>query len=58
MKCPKCSAPNTVVLQSDPVVSDRKRRRECTACGHRFNTIETMALDRYQTPLPPKEPTP
>jgi transcriptional regulator NrdR family protein len=47
-ECPDCESKNTGVLDSragkDGVF---RRRRECSACGHRWNTAEIQA-DTYQ----------
>lgn len=47
MRCPKCGC------QDDKVIDSRasregatiRRRRECTACGHRFTTYEEIERD-------------
>jgi transcriptional repressor NrdR len=41
MTCPRCQRP-TRVLESRPAAAGTatRRRRECTACGHRFTTFE------------------
>lgn len=42
MKCTRCGHPSTSVVDSRPAEADTiKRRRECDACGARFNTWET-----------------
>lgn len=44
MKCPVCAADDSRVLDSRPISDGHsiKRRRECTACGKRFNTYEVV----------------
>ena len=44
MKCPCCGAQDSRVLDSRPVEDGAsiKRRRECPACGKRFNTYEVV----------------
>ena len=44
MKCPVCNFQDSKVLDSRPVEdgSSIKRRRECPACGKRFNTYEVV----------------
>ena len=44
MKCPVCFASDSRVLDSRPAGEGHsiKRRRECTACGKRFNTYEVV----------------
>ena len=44
LNCPVCSQP-TAVLEK----RGNERRRECTACKHRFSTIEKLRdVDRRQ----------
>ncbi|HFI0462779.1 TPA: transcriptional regulator NrdR [Streptococcus suis] len=49
MQCPKCLHPQTKVLDSRSVDDNEaiRRRRECLACGYRFNTYERIE----RTPL-------
>ena len=44
MKCPVCGATDSRVLDSRPTSDESsiKRRRECNACGRRFNTYEVI----------------
>ncbi len=44
MKCPNCSATDSRVLDSRPAEEGNsiRRRRECTACGRRFTTYESI----------------
>ncbi|MBS9784376.1 transcriptional regulator NrdR [Candidatus Gracilibacteria bacterium] len=44
MKCPKCKALDTRVVDSRMADNGRsiRRRRECTACGSRFTTFERL----------------
>lgn len=44
MKCPACHAPDSRVLDSRPRDYGVRRRRQCSACGHRFTTRETLAI--------------
>jgi transcriptional repressor NrdR len=49
MKCPKCSAIDTSVVDSRATEDSAaiRRRRECTKCGHRFTTYERMDAARF-----------
>lgn len=44
MKCPKCKAKTTRVLDSRETNEGKstRRRRECAACNYRFTTFERM----------------
>ena len=44
MKCPYCGYTESRVVDSRPVDDNAsiRRRRECTACGRRFTTFETV----------------
>ena len=44
MQCPKCSHPDTKVLDTrlGKGNSSIRRRRQCLQCGHRFTTIEAI----------------
>ncbi len=44
MQCPKCSAVDTRVIDSRVGKNGRtiRRRRQCTECNYRFNTIEEI----------------
>lgn len=44
MKCSQCSLADTKVIESRDVAEGKaiRRRRECTACGHRFTTYERL----------------
>ena len=44
MQCPVCGSPSTKVLDSREGRDSRsiRRRRTCTACGHRFTTHERI----------------
>lgn len=44
MKCPVCNHPGAKVIDSRMKDNLKLRRRECTECGHRFNSVEI-----YQT---------
>ena len=39
MTCPKCNE-KTKVIDSHTDEDSTERRRECTACGYRFSTVE------------------
>lgn len=41
MKCPECGN-ETLVKDSRENDNDIMRRRECNACGYRFNTVESF----------------
>ena len=47
MKCPKCGKDDDKVLDSRAAREGAaiRRRRECTACGHRFTTYEEVDRD-------------
>ena len=49
VRCPRCHAPDTRVLDSRPTEEGMaiRRRRECQRCGERFTTYEKVE----QTPL-------
>jgi len=42
MNCPRCNAADTRVIDSRSAQEGKavRRRRQCTACGHRFTTYE------------------
>lgn len=42
MRCPFCGFEDTKVIDSRPVESKKRRRRECTNCMKRFTTYETV----------------
>lgn len=44
MRCPYCNNNGTKVLDSRPINDGKsiRRRRECEACGRRFNTYEEV----------------
>jgi transcriptional repressor NrdR len=46
MRCPFCGAEDTQVKDSRPVEDGTgiRRRRQCNACGARFNTLERVQL--------------
>lgn len=46
MRCPRCATEDTRVIDSRPsdAGSAIRRRRVCTACGHRFTTYERPAV--------------
>lgn len=43
MKCPYCGAGDSRVVDTRPVESGIRRRRECTECERRFTTYEQVA---------------
>ena len=51
MICPVCGS-KTAVIDTKPAEDEIIRRRECRACGRRFNTIE-VDLDLYERIAPP-----
>ncbi|MCQ2406994.1 MAG: transcriptional regulator NrdR [Oscillospiraceae bacterium] len=42
MRCPFCGEEDTKVIDSRSVEGRKKRRRCCTKCGRRFNTMESI----------------
>lgn len=44
MKCPECGK-NTLVKDSRELNGNTNRRRECQACGYKFNTIEIVVAN-------------
>lgn len=42
MRCPFCGEEDTKVIDSRTVEGRKKRRRCCTKCGKRFNTMESV----------------
>ena len=46
MNCPKCTNPDTKVLDSRLTRAGKavRRRRECTTCHYRFSTLEEMRI--------------
>lgn len=46
MRCPRCRHEDTAVIDSRLSEDGRaiRRRRECSACGHRFTTFERQEL--------------
>ena len=42
MRCPQCYASEIKVIDSRTHEQSIRRRRECLACGHRFNTYERI----------------
>ena len=38
--CPTCSSPDSKVVDSRSTGPDQQRRRQCEACGARWNTVE------------------
>lgn len=47
MRCPKCTSIEDKVIDSriSKEGSTIRRRRECTECGHRYTTTETLVRD-------------
>lgn len=50
IRCPKCGAPRTDVVDSRENLEQTRvrRRRECPRCGHRFTTYEDYAPDTFE----------
>lgn len=44
MKCPFCGFADTKVIDSRPADGKKRRRRECTSCGKRFTTYESVEM--------------
>ncbi len=44
MRCPFCGFEDTKVVDSRPVDGKKRRRRECTKCGKRFTTYESVEM--------------
>lgn len=44
MKCPFCGFEDTKVVDSRSVDGKKRRRRECTNCGKRFTTYESVEM--------------
>ncbi len=42
MRCPFCNYEDTKVIDSRPSEGKKRRRRECSNCGKRFTTYETV----------------
>lgn len=40
--CPGCGRPASRIFDSRPVLAATRRRHECTRCGTRFTTLETI----------------
>ena len=52
MHCPKCSEKKLKVIDSrdrEVHANSLIRRRECTACGYRFNTKEVVVSVAYKS---------
>ena len=45
MNCVKCNSATSVVDSRPQETSAIKRRRKCSVCGHRFNTIEQLLTE-------------
>jgi transcriptional regulator NrdR family protein len=48
MNCPKCDHEKNLVLEARPSTLRAEwtqRRRKCSACGHRWNTVEVPMSD-------------
>lgn len=43
MKCPICQHPDHSVVKTEQIEDSIRRRRQCSRCGHRWNTHEGMA---------------
>ncbi|MBQ2824552.1 MAG: transcriptional repressor NrdR [Oscillospiraceae bacterium] len=44
MRCPFCNFDDTKVIDSRPADGKKRRRRECTSCGKRFTTYESIEM--------------
>lgn len=44
MRCPFCGYEDTKVIDSRPAEGKKRRRRECTNCGKRFTTYESVEM--------------
>ena len=44
MRCPFCGFEDTKVIDSRPAEGKKRRRRECTNCGKRFTTYESVEM--------------
>lgn len=44
MRCPFCGFDDTKVIDSRPADGKKRRRRECTSCGKRFTTYESIEM--------------
>lgn len=44
MRCPFCNYEDTKVIDSRPAEGKKRRRRECTSCGKRFTTYESIEV--------------
>lgn len=44
MRCPFCGYEDTKVIDSRPAEGKKRRRRECTNCGKRFTTYESVEV--------------
>ena len=44
MRCPFCGFEDTKVIDSRPAEGKKRRRRECTNCGKRFATYESVEM--------------
>ena len=42
MMCPNCGCWSTVIETREKGDGNKRRRRECPECGHRFSTIEQI----------------
>ncbi|MCL2054888.1 MAG: transcriptional regulator NrdR [Oscillospiraceae bacterium] len=42
MRCPFCGFEDTKVTDSRPAEGKKRRRRECSSCGKRFTTYESV----------------
>ena len=44
MRCPFCDYEDTKVIDSRPADGKKRRRRECSNCGKRFTTYESVEM--------------
>lgn len=47
MNCPKCGYGFSKVVDSREIQNGKKRRRECSGCGTRYNAIEILEEDYH-----------
>lgn len=46
MECPKCSSPDSDVIDSRAAAKSVRRRRQCSTCAYRFTTYERVERPR------------
>ena len=52
-RCPRCNSATVIVADSREYDGQRRRRRHCKTCKHRWSTVEVPAdmAERYDTAL-------